>query len=316
MKRVWIIAGIVLAFIFFHSLTPVFWLYAKRDVSAPTNQEVTAALKANAGEHFGFIVFGDPHAGFIFTDSAFLKLIRVMNRESRYKKLPIDFALNLGDATFYKGHESNYRLYNKMRSLIRWPVVTALGNHDYVGGGWRHFKKYVGVNEFSFADRNSVFIVLDNKITDLTDEQFAWLESQLQASTGYKHRFLFMHKAPISLYQQSWFRPELSPWSMRLMKLCEKYKVDIVFAGHNHMFQERTFGGVRYVTSGGAGMLTQIPEAEGGYLHYVVVRVYGDYVDYEVRKVFPPIWEYVTYYMWKELFYGLKYIFLKDGLLF
>ena len=53
-------------------------------------------------------------------------------------------------------------------------------------------------------------------------------------------------------------------------------------------------------------MLTQIPESDGGYLHYVVVRVYGDYVDYEVRKVFPPLWEYLTYYMWKELFYFVK----------
>jgi hypothetical protein len=39
------------------------------------------------------------------------------------------------------------------------------------------------------------------------------------------------------------------------------------------------------------------------------VRVYGDYVDFEVRKVFPPLWEYLTYYMWKELFYMLKSVF-------
>jgi hypothetical protein len=62
-------------------------------------------------------------------------------------------------------------------------------------------------------------------------------------------------------------------------------------------------------------MMTQIPDSDGGYLHYVVVRVNGDYVDYEVRKVFPPFWEFVTYYMWKEAMYALKHVFFKDGLL-
>ena len=124
-----------------------------------------------------------------------------------------------------------------------------------------------------------------------------------------------MHKPPLSLCQQSWYRPELSPWSYRLMKLFEKYKVDMVMAGHEHMFRERTLGGVRYLISGGGGMVMQVPESEGGYLHYVVVRVYGDYFDYEVRKVFPPVWEYLTYYMWKELFYTLKHVFFKDGIL-
>jgi hypothetical protein len=315
MKRILIVLAVIFLFLFLHSLSPAIWFYTKKDVAQPTNQEISATLKSNAGEQFGFIVFGDNHAGFIFTDSAFLKMIRVMNREGRFRKLPIDFVVDLGDATFYKGREGDYRVYNKLRSLIRWPVMTALGNHDYVNGGWRHFKKHLGVCEFSFSDRNSSFIVLNNNITDVTEEQFTWLESQLKESAQYKHRFLFMHKAPMSLYQQSWFRPELSSWSYRLMKLCEKYKVDALFAGHEHMFQERTFGGVRYIISGGAGMLPQIPEVEGGFLHYIVVRVNGDYWDYEVRKVFPPLWEFVTYYMWKEAFYGLKYIFFKDGLL-
>jgi hypothetical protein len=90
------------------------------------------------------------------------------------------------------------------------------------------------------------------------------------------------------------------------MKICEKYKVDTVFAGHEHMFRQASYGGVRYIMSGGAGMFIQIPESDGGYLHYLVVRVYGSYVDFEVRKIFPPLWEYFTYYLWKELFYFLK----------
>ena len=131
-------------------------------------------------------------------------------------------------------------------------------------------------------------------------------EEDLKRSSAYAHRFIIMHKPPISPYFQSWYRPELSPWSYRFMKLCEQYKVDMVFSGHEHLFKEKSFGGVKYITSGGGGMPTQIPASGGAFLHYTVVRVYGDYIDYEVRKIFPPVWEYLTLYMWKDAFYFLK----------
>jgi len=315
MKRFLLIIAVVIIILCLNSLSPLVWLYMKKDVTQSTNDEIAAELKANTGDYFGFMVAGDNHAGFPFDDSAFLKMIRLMNREYRFKKLPIDFVANLGDVSFYSGRDANYRLYNKFRSILKWPMVSAMGNHDYQKGGWRTFKNLLGSQQFAFVDRNSYFIMPDLKITDPTEEQFSWLEGELKKSAAYKHRFIFMHKSPVSLYQQSWFRPELSPWSYRFMKLCQNYKVDIVFAGHEHMFRTSTLGGVRYIISGGGGMLSQIPASDGGYLHYLVVRVYGDYVDYEIREVFPPFWEFVTYYMWKEIFYGLKYIFFKDGLL-
>ena len=304
-RSIKIIAVMILA-VSAYSILPVVSLYLHDTVPLPTNDQIAEKLKANKGEAFSFIAFGDNHAGFIFDDSAFLKIIRRMNREDRFRKFNIDFAANLGDVTFMKGSRWEYRIYNRLRSKIKFPVISVMGNHDDDRHGEHLFKELLGKREFSFTNRNSYFIVLDNKITDLNEQQCAWLEEELKKSQSYKHRFIFMHKQPLSLYQRSWFRPELGKWSYRFMKICEAYKVDIVFAGHEHMFREAVYGTVRYVTSGGAGMLIQIPESDGGYLHYVVVRVYGDYVDYEVRKVFPPIWEYLTYYMWKELFYSVK----------
>jgi len=306
MKKIIKIAGLVIIIGIVYSLIPVAGLYLQKDVTGPTNEQVIEKLKNNRGNVFAFIVFGDNHGGFIFDDSAFLKVIRNINRENRFKKLNIDFAVNLGDVAFMKGTAWDYRIYDRLKSRIKWPVISLMGNHDDDRHGEHLFKERLGAREFSFADRNSFFVVLDNKITSISEEQCKWLEGELQKGASYAHRFVFMHKQAMSLYQQSWFRPELGSWSYRFMKLCEKYKVDIVFAGHEHMYREALYGGVRYVMTGGAGMLTQIPESEGGYLHYLVVRVYGDYVDFEVRKIFPPLWEYLTYYMWKELFYFLR----------
>lgn len=303
------IIGLILIIGLIASLLPVAALYLQKDVTGPPNEQIVEKLKDNKGDVFSILVFGDNHAGFIFDDSAFLKLIRRMNREDRFRKLKIDFVANLGDISFMKGTRWDYRIYNRLRSKIKWPVISLMGNHDDDRHGEHLFKEYLGKREFSFTDRNSYFIVLDNKITELSEQQCAWVEEELKKSQGHTHRFVFMHKQALSLYQQSWFRPELGRWAYRFMKMCQNYKVDIVFAGHEHMFRNGTYGGVRYVITGGGGMLPQIPDSDGGYLHYLVVRVYGDYVDFEVRKVFPPLWEYFTYYMWKELFYFVKDIF-------
>ena len=293
-----------------YSMVPVAVLYLKKDAKSYTNEDAVKTFAGNKGDYFAFIVFGDNHGGFPLTDSAMLKIIGRVNREGRFRKIPVDFVANMGDVAFYWGSEWEYRVYNKLRAMIKWPVISVAGNHDDAkNGDLARFHKYAGMSEFSFADRNSYFIVIDNRGNNINAAQFTWIESELDKASAYKHRFVFMHKPPLSLYQQSWFRPELSPWSKRFMKLCEKHKVDIVFAGHEHLFKEGSYGGVKYIISGGAGMLTQVPDSEGGFLHYIVVRVYDDYVDYEVRKVFPPLWEFFSYYMWKSALYFLKNIF-------
>lgn len=288
-----------------YSFLPVAQLYFTRYEIQNTNGEIAGKLSHNSGDYFEFVVLGDIHAGLISNDSVALKIARHINHEGRFKKVPIDFVAVAGDVTF-RGSSWDYRIYNKIRSLIIYPVISAMGNHDDDKGSKAQFEQNVGEREFSFSNRNSYFIVLDNTESSLSAEQFVTLEEKLKSAGDYKHRFIIMHKSPRSLYQQSWYRPELSAWPAPFMALCEKYKVDIVFSGHEHMFKNRVFNGVDYIMSGGGGMITQFPDHDGGYLHYLVVRVYGDYVDYEVRKVFPPLWEFLTYYMWKGIFYFFK----------
>lgn len=305
MKKIIAIVAVLILAAAVYSFVPVVGLYLQKDPALYTNAQVIEKLKANKGDYFEFIVLSDNHAGLILNDSATLKLIRSINRERRFKKIPIDFVAITGDITF-RGSAFDYKTFNKIRSRSKYPVISVMGNHDEDKDDGGLFKKYVGAKDFSFTNRNSYFIVLDDGVNNISDAQFSFLEEELKASSGYTHRFILMHKPPISPYFQSWYRPELSPWSYRFMKLCERYKVDVVFSGHEHIFQEKEFGGVKYITTGGGGMLTQIPSSGGAFLHYTAVRVYGDYVDYEIRRIFPPVWEYLTVYMWKDIFYFLK----------
>lgn len=291
------------------SLIPLPALYLKKHPAPYTNSDAVKKLKNNTEGHFEFIVMGDCHSGLPFNDSATLKLVYNINREDRFKKLPVDFVAIAGDLTF-RGSKWDYSVFNKIRAMIKFPVISAIGNHDDDKNGAAHFKKYIAEKEFSFANRNSYFIVVDNGSGDLTEEQFSYLESELKKSSSYAHRFVILHKTPLSPYQQSWYRPELNPWAERFMKLCDRHKVDMVFSGHEHMFRSRKLGSVEYMVSGGGGMLIHLPSSGGGFLHYVVIRVYGDYVDYEVRKIFPPLWEFFAYYMWKDLIYFVKDVLL------
>ena len=148
MKKIIKIIGIIILIMVAYSLLPVVSLYLQKDVAGPKNEQIAEKLKKNDGDKFAFIIFSDNHAGFIYTDSAFLKLISRMNRENRFRKLNMDFVVNLGDISFIKGTEWDYRIYNRLRAKIKWPVISLTGNHDDDNGGEPRFKKYLGKKEF------------------------------------------------------------------------------------------------------------------------------------------------------------------------
>ena len=261
-------------------------------------------IRGNEGAYFSFIVFGDNHSGLIFNDAATIKEIWHMNREDRFRKVPIDFVLSVGDVTL-DGERSHFLAYKKMQKLIKYPVIAAIGNHD----DRELFEEFCGDREFAFSNRNSYFIVLDNEDGQLSETQFRSLEEELKKGQEFEHIFIAMHKPPFDPYQQEWYNEDNSPWAYRFRKLCGEYNVDMVFAGHKHMFKCEEFDGVDYIVTGGGGMLIEIPEADGGYLHYVRVMVNNEYVTYEVRKISPPLWEYVTYYLPKEIMYWFRNLY-------
>jgi len=316
MKRHKILSILIIGFIALniYSLIPIVKFYLTPfPRTFKRNCDVVKKLEKNKGSYFSFIVTSDTSSGLFLNEASTLKLLRNMNREDRFRKIPIDFVINVGDVTF-RGKESHYRNYIKILNMIKYPVITVMGNHDddLDNGkeGQKLFKNYCGDKEFTFSDRNSFFVVLDNIDGSFSDHQFNWLEEKLKKSEDYEHTFVFLHKPPFNPAQQSWYRIETCPWSHRFMKMCEKYRVDIVFSGHEYVQVHEEFGGVKYVVSGGGGTLLTAPSWERSFLNYIVVKVNHDYISYEVRKIMPPVWEFFAYYMWKDLIYFVRNIFL------
>ena len=310
MKKIIKLLFIIFIVINIYSLIPIVSFYfGGHSVVKTLNRETVKEFEKNKDPYFSFIVISDTGSGMFFNEAATLKIVKTINREDRFMKVPIDFVVNVGDVTF-RGRESHYKNYLKIKKKLKFPVIDAIGNHDddHDNGaeGLRLFNEYCGTQEFSFTDRNSYFIVLDNKDGDFKEKQFSWLLSELEKAKGYKHTFIFMHKPPFNPYQQAWYRIETTPWSHRFLKLCDEYNVDIVFSGHENVSRAVKFGSVTYIVSGGGGTPLIQPSSEGGFLNYVFVKVNKDYVDYEIRKINPPIWEFFAFYLWKDLIYFLQ----------
>jgi Calcineurin-like phosphoesterase. len=148
MRRLIKIIAIVALAALIYSILPVIPLYLQKKAPMPTNDQIAEKLKANKDEPFSFIAFGDNHAGFIFDDSAFLKIISRINREGRFRKFKIDFVMGLGDIAFRKGTRWEYTIYNRLRSRVKFPVISAMGNHDDDRHGEHLFKEQIGKKNF------------------------------------------------------------------------------------------------------------------------------------------------------------------------
>ncbi|MBN1353077.1 MAG: metallophosphoesterase, partial [Candidatus Omnitrophica bacterium] len=181
MKKIHIARILFVIFILLnvYSLLPAVSFYFKKPIlPIRLNRDIARGLAGNKEPYFSFIVTSDTGSGLFPNNSATLKLVSRINREDRFHKTPIDFVVNVGDVTF-RGKEAHYKDYAKIKEMIKFPVIDAIGNHDddfdQGLGGMVLFKKYCGVTNFSFMDRNSYFIVLDDKDGDFNESQFAWL---------------------------------------------------------------------------------------------------------------------------------------------
>ncbi len=81
-------------------------------------------------------------------------------------------------------------------------------------------------------------------------EQLRWLEGDLAAAQKADLRFAVMHHPVITALRS---RQAGLGVLTQLIPLFEKYKVHVVFAGHDHNYQRHVKNGVQYIVTGGGG---------------------------------------------------------------
>jgi acid phosphatase type 7 len=214
----------------------------------------TASAGGDSG--FSFAVVGDSGSG----GKGQLAVARLLG------VLKPDLILHTGDVVYPAGEQRHYdrRFFAPYGGLIKEvPVFPVLGNHDVRKGDGAAFlqnfhpplgspgstKRY-----YSFDWGDTHFVALDSELYhgdkgSSSREQKAFLDRDL-AATRKRWKVAFLHRSPYGSSRHGGdetIRADLEP-------LFARHKVNLVFAGHDHVY-ERTvpIRGVSYVVSGGGG---------------------------------------------------------------
>jgi acid phosphatase type 7 len=222
------------------------------DAKGETGRFTTAPAE---NKPFRFVVYGDTRSD----HDAHAAVVRAIY------STPSDFLVNTGDMV---QNGSNPRDWEAMfaieKKLLRDRCVFAsVGNHELYGGGSGEaaFVRYFGAVRSeegrepsrlygSFRWSNTRFFLL-NAMDEWTGEEREWLERELvkaASEPGLQHRIAVLHHGPFSSGPHQGNR-RLGT-AVRIMR---ENKVDLVLAGHDHVYERGDGGGLKYLISGGGG---------------------------------------------------------------
>ena len=209
-----------------------------------------------SGDDFSFGVIGDPEIN-TKSNEIFEKIIKDMENKGAYS-----FGVFLGDITL-NGSKEEYELFYEKIKLRKIPLLAVLGDRDSMDNGYKRFNYIFGESYYSFAYKNSLFIILDNSSHQIGAKQMQWLEEQLKKD--YKHKFVFMHVAPTHPFYVKPLLPKFLRFLthpeyllpkrevVKFARLFKRYKADIIFSGGTAGVFDTMKDRVNYITSGGLG---------------------------------------------------------------
>jgi predicted phosphodiesterase len=255
---------------------------------------------------FKFVVFGDNrsdaamHAG----------VVRLI------EKAPADFLLHTGDMVQTGDNESEWQEFfgveNKL--LASRCLFASVGNHELTAPdptGQVNFLKYFATIEDdgrerphlygSFRWSNTRFFML-NAMDTWTGEERDWLKSELAAAMnepGLVHRIAVLHHGPFSSGRHGGNARLIANG---IVDIFRDNKVDLVLAGHDHLYERGEGQGIKYIVSGGAGAPLYsrgktTPETQKfeSVNHYLEVAIDGDAVSVDARRVSGSVIEHCAF---------------------
>jgi len=198
-------------------------------------------------------------------------------------KFPFDFVLMLGDNLIGSKDPIDYQ--NKFELPYK-PLLDAgvkfyavFGNHDISNERFYKLFNMNGQQYYSYTKGNIRFFALDSNY--MTPQQLAWLENELQNS-GTDWKICYFHHP---LYSSGSFHGSSIELRTLLEPLFIKYGVQVVFAGHEHIYERvKPQKGIVYFTEGASGELrkgnlTKTDLTAAGYdqdRSFMLVEIAGD----------------------------------------
>lgn len=220
-------------------------------VQPQTNKKLVQPLLKD----FSFLVFGDSGVG----SAEQKKLADLMEGKKA------DLIIHTGDLAYNNG--SYEEIQKNVLDIYSGLFATSafypsLGNHDYGTDKGQPFIETFDLpgNErfYSFDYNDVLFIALDTNdpLNEEPNQMLPWLEEILRAKKS-TWTVVYFHHSPYS----SGLHGSETRVQEKIVPILEKYKVDVVFSGHDHNYQRTCQiqagacqdSGVVYIVSGGGG---------------------------------------------------------------
>lgn len=164
---------------------------------------------------------------------------------------PFEFVIMLGD-NLYGSQDVVKKFERPYAPLLQAgvPFYAALGNHDSPDN--RSYKPFNmgGDRYYTFARKNVRFVVFDTNLMDRT--QVAWIDDTL-GRTQEEWKIAYFHHP---IYSDGGRHGSNLQLRVVLEPLLVKHGVDVVFSGHEHIYQRTTpQKGITYFVEGSSGQL-------------------------------------------------------------
>jgi 3',5'-cyclic AMP phosphodiesterase CpdA len=181
--------------------------------------------------------------------------------------------ISFGGDIVYNGSDKNdWKVWDTETAVWREkkiPVYPALGNHDLhgnekiaLGNYFERFPDLKNSRYYSVRAANTLMLVLDSSLDEVSGPQGQWLTQKLDYLPG-DVGFVFIvlhHPAYTSSSDMKMFGGGHSARSLEqaLAKMLEARQANlrariVVFSGHVHNYERHEHGGVTYFVTGGAG---------------------------------------------------------------
>lgn len=188
------------------------------------------------------------------------------------KKLKVDFFLNGGDSI----HDASYDNVKRetvtelwgiwdecLKPIQSYEIYSCIGNHDPWWAAPSHEDEMYGkdyvikrlkipARYYSFSKKNWHFIILDgnNKNISLDDEQFQWLEQELDKLPASTPTLLMSHYPILGTTPVLVGGGHSDFKKLKDLFYKHKDKVKVCLSGHNHLYDKTLYNDVLYCCNG------------------------------------------------------------------
>jgi len=204
------------------------------------------------------------------------------------KRFPFELVIMLGDNLYGRQQPQDFvtKFERPYAALLSAGVAfyASLGNHDNPRNSQYEGFHMGGERYYTFNRKNARFFILDSNQVD--PKQLAWLDDALKQSQD-EWKICYFHHP---LYSDGGRHGSDVQLRVALEPLLVKYGVNLVFQGHDHIYERLTpQKGVAYFVSGSAGELrrgdVRPSKTTAAYFDqdqsFMLVEIAGDEMFYE-----------------------------------